>query len=163
MVSIKYDPAQDLKNWLRIKREYPEDFTITRFYPFNKSIELNEGNFNRILKSVSKEKLEIFTGQARLIERRWSRIEDKVIRRITDYLNIPFKKFNIRVSLTNAYLMPYDFKDKWFMIPTHKKRSEQIRCLTHELFHLYHLHKNSGASIEELEEEVRRFFAKSGM
>lgn len=35
-------------------------------------------------------------------------MEDKTIKKITDYLNIPFQKFNLRVNLTTAYLMPYD-------------------------------------------------------
>lgn len=41
MIFVKYDPAQDLRNWLRIKKKYPENFTITKFYPFNKSVKLS--------------------------------------------------------------------------------------------------------------------------
>ena len=157
MMLIKYDPKQDLKNWLRIKQKNINDFTITKFYPFDKNIELNQTNFNLIVKTISLEKIKEFENQAIKIKQEWEKRENELIKRITDYLNIPFKKINFKVSLTTAFLMPYDFKDAWFMVPTHKNIQKQFNCILHELFHFYHLQKDKTISLKELEEEVQKF------
>ena len=84
-------------------------------------------------------------------------MEDKVVKEITNYLKVPSKQFNLKCHLTTAYIMPYDFKDKWFMIPTHKNLAQQIECVIHELFHLYHTDKKPITSFQEREEEVEKF------
>lgn len=160
MPSITYSPKQDLKNWLRIKQRYSEDFYITKSYPFDKNIELSKDNFNCILKTINPAKIKRFRAQAVLIKKEWLKKEDEIIKKITNYLKVPFKKFDFKINLTTVYIMPYDYKDKWFMIPTHKEVDKQIQCIVHELFHLYHLEKDPFLSQEELEEEVRKFYKR---
>jgi predicted RNA-binding protein Jag len=157
---IKYNPIQDLKNWFRIKEKYPDNFTITEFYPFDKSIELSQNNFDKILKTVDKKKIEKFNRQAELIEKKWQQVGDEIIKKITDYLKVPFEKIDFKVNLTTAYLMPYDKRHNWFMIPTHKKLEEQIKSIAHELFHLYHLKNSPSLPQEKLEKEVQRFLSE---
>lgn len=160
MIYIKYEPRKDLKNWLRIKEKYPESFKITRDYPFDKKIELKKENFERILDSIIEEKVNIYNDQAKMIKRAWLKKENKIVKNITEYLNIPFEKFDLKVNLTTAYLMPYDFKDKWLMVPTHKKLDKQMECLTHELFHLYQVKKNPNITDEKREKEAGEFLVK---
>jgi len=157
MTKILYEPKKDLKNWLRIKEEYPESFTITRYYPFDKDIILKKENFRKILSSISKTKTKHFNIQAKVIKKAWQNREDKIINKITDYLNTPFTKIDFKANLTTSYLMPYDSKDRWFMISTHKDLEDQIVCLIHELFHLYQLKKNPSMSKIEREKEVEDF------
>ena len=64
---------------------------------------------------------------------------------------------NFKADLTTAYIMPYDYKGKWFMIPTHKNISGQLRVIAHELFHLYHISKEPKISTIKLEKEVSNF------
>jgi len=216
MVFITYNPAQDLKNWIRIKNKYPDDFThaperhgcpssaeallrredkpvdewlnvkrrsvrgsahgtpfgekgatavkswgstITEHYPFDRDIELNKDNFARIVKTIDPEKIRVFNKQAEQLKQEWLRKEDEIINKIIKYLNMPFEKFDFKVSLTTAYLIPYDYQDKWFMVPTHKGIDEQIECVIHELFHLYQLNRNPTTLRDELEQEVEKFLS----
>ncbi|MDZ7798281.1 MAG: hypothetical protein U5L76_01535 [Patescibacteria group bacterium] len=157
MTKILYEPKKDLKNWLRIKDKYPESFTITKHYPFDKDIILKKENFRKILSSISKTKTKYFNIQAKIIKKTWQTREDKIINKITDYLSFPFSKIDFKANLTTAYLMPYDYKDKWFMIPTHKGIEDQILCLIHELFHLYQVKKNPNMNEVKKEKEVKDF------
>lgn len=162
MISINYNPIKDLKNWLRIKTKYPDNFCFTKYYPFNEKIELNKNNFNLILKTINIKQIKKFNQQAGFIRKEWQKNEKEIIKKITSYLKMPNKKFNFKVNLTTAYLMPYSFKDRWFMVPTHKKIQGQIECMVHELFHLYHLKKDPRAKYEELERKVQDFLRKLG-
>lgn len=157
MYSIKYDPKKDLKNWLRIKNKYPADFTLTKYYPFDKKIKLTKNNFNQISKTINKNKLADYNKQANLLSKAWHKKESETVKKIVDYLKIPYRTINFKASLTTAYIMPYDYKDKWFMIPTHKNLAGQLKVLTHELFHLYHLSKNPRLPKDESEQEVNQF------
>jgi len=158
MFSISYDPTQDLQNWLRIKAKYPETFKLTRFYPFAKNIELNRDNFDKILKTISIDKIQEFSRQAETIQVAWLKQEDEVIGKITAYLKTPFQKFNLTASLTTAYYMPYDYQHKWFMVPTHKNLNGQIICIIHEIFHFYDIQKNGERSYEEKEKALEIFW-----
>jgi hypothetical protein len=159
MLSIIYDPQKDLQNWLRIKEKYPASFEFTKFYPFDKKIKLSKNNIPGLSKTIFPSQIITFNKQAQVIAKTWQKIEDKVIKEITDYLGLPFKKFKLIVHLTTAYLMPYDFQDKWFMIPTHKNIDNQMKCFTHELFHLYDIQKNAPLHYQELEKRVNKFLA----
>lgn len=160
MSTIKYDPKKDLKNWLRIKSKYPADFTLNKHYPFNKKIKLTKNNFDQILKTINKSKLINYNKQAILLTKAWYKKKNRIVKNITDYLEIPYKKINFKASLTTAYIMPYDYKDKWFMIPAHKNLAEQLKVLTHELFHLYHIKKEPQTSRKKLEQTVNIFLKK---
>ncbi|MFA4936799.1 MAG: hypothetical protein WC575_00690 [Patescibacteria group bacterium] len=153
---ITYDANRDLKNWFRIKENYPETFTIIKYYPFDKNIPLNHEKFNAIVKTISVTDIKSFDELANGITLEWKKIEKKVTSQIFDYLG-GLKSINFKVNLTTAYLMPYDERDNWFMIPTHKSITEQLRCIAHELFHLYHYQKNPSASQKERELEVQKF------
>jgi len=159
MINVQYNPTQDLKNWLRIKNKYSDNFSITEYYPFDRNIELNKDNFTRIVKTIDPEKIKVFDRQAEKLKKEWLSREDEFINKITKYLNIPFEKIDFKVSLTTANLIPYDYQDKWFMVPTHKGIDRQIKCIVHELFHLYYLKKSPTTLRGELEQEVEKFLS----
>ncbi len=161
MSTIKYDPKKDLKNWLRIKEKYPADFTLTKYYPFGSQIKLTMRNFNQIVKTINNDKLDKYNKQAVSLIQIWFKKENRIIKEITGYLRVPYKKINFKANLTTAYIIPYDYKDKWFMIPTHKNLAEQLKILTHELFHLYHIKKEPQATQEKLEKTVNDFLTSS--
>ncbi|MFH1112220.1 MAG: hypothetical protein V1712_04120 [Patescibacteria group bacterium] len=153
---IAYDANRDLKNWLRIKENYPKTFTITKYYPFDKKISLNREKFDDIVKTINTVDIKRFDELANSITLEWKKIEKKITSQIFDYLG-GLKPINFKANLTTAYLMPYDEHDNWFMIPTHKSITEQLRCIAHELFHLYHCQKNPSVSQKERELEVQKF------
>lgn len=154
---ITYDPTADLKNWFRIKEHYPDNFTLTEFYPFDRSIKFERENFDDILKTIDSQGIMRFNAQALAIEAAWKKIEPKVLAAIFIYLGATFPVLDCKVNLTTAYRMPYDERDNWFMVPTHKPLAEQLRCLAHELFHLYHLKQNPSSAQPKREVAVQEF------
>lgn len=156
-MKIIYDPKSDLKNWLRIKEKYPDNFTITKYYPFNKNIDLVQENDTKILNTIKPNDLEKFNKQADEIKAAWGKIETTVLDKIFKYLGKTFHLIDFTVNLTTAYYMPYDEIDDWFMIPTHKPLGDQLKCIAHELFHLYQAKLSPSLSQNEREAEVEKF------
>lgn len=156
MLNVYYSKEKDARNWLRLKSTYPLDFQFSKYYPFNKNIPLDEKNLQKIANSISKKKLATLDRKAAILARAWSVQEDKYLKKITDYLNLPFKKYEFRACLTTAYRMPYDIRDRWFMVSANKSISDQITGIVHEIFHHYHLIKHPKANFDELENEVKK-------
>jgi len=156
-MKIIYDSAADLKNWLRIKNKYPENFTFTEFYPFDKNIFLIGENIELLKKTLSEQDIVTFTEQAKILEQEWKRVESKILNKIFEYFKKDLSVIDFTANLTTAYYMPYDERYNWFMIPTHKSISEQLRCIIHELFHLYQKEINPLLSYVEREKEVNLF------
>lgn len=150
---------KDLQNWLRIKEKYPETFRFTQFYPFNANLELNQDNLEKIVVTISPDKLKEFDEQAQKISAKWQVIKNKTILDIGHYLSMSVPDFDLAINLTTAYYMPYDFKHKWFMVPTHKNLNDQMECFIHELFHLCDIQKNGDMPYEEKERRVEKFLA----
>ena len=157
MMRITYDPIADLHNWLRIKEKYPDNFTTTPFYPFDKTVVLAKGNLDDIAVTIDSSTIIKFNNQALALKKAWDQIERQVLQAIGDYLGTELVMFDVKVNLTTAYLMPYDEQDNWFMIPTHKPLVKQLRCIAHELFHLYQTKINPKLLQEEREAEVHKF------
>jgi anion-transporting ArsA/GET3 family ATPase len=82
LLSISYDPKQDLQNWLRIKEKYPETFRFTQFYPFDKNIELRQDNLDKIKMTISDDQIKAFNHQAELIQTAWPKQADEIIKKI---------------------------------------------------------------------------------
>lgn len=157
MLSIAYDPTKDLRNWFRIAKAYPENFQLTKDYPFNRRISLRDEFVPKIVSSLPNITRQRFKKRAKLLEDKRVKIEDATVRLITKSLGMPFSLLDARADLTTAYFMPYDVHDRWFMIPATKPLDIQLRTIVHELFHLYHLQRNPNAARNGLEETVERF------
>lgn len=157
MLTITYNPKHDLRNWMRIAKSDGAKFVLTRFYPFDRTIPLDERNAGKILETLPKKTAIAFQQQAHDLERRWASLEQSAINAISNFLDTKPYPIAARASLTTAYRMPYDVRDHWFMIPTHKDQRQQLRVILHELFHLHHLRRSPDTPRNELEETVECF------
>lgn len=157
MLHITYDPKKDAKNWIRLAAQYPDEFTLTRYYPFDRTIPVKKENLDRIAGSITHAIVQDFQRQAEVIARAWQSQEHMMVQKIADYLRVSSVSLEAKAALTTAYRMPYDVADRWFMIPTHKPLSQQLRTILHELFHFYHLMKTPEASRSERESAVEQF------
>ncbi len=160
MLKITYSPKQDLLNWLRLKNAYPSEFTLTADYPFNRRISLTERSIDTIAASLSEEKKKEFRNTAIRLERKWQSIETDEVRRIVSFLKVPYTLIYAKASLTTAYKMPYDYKDKWFMIQARKPLEWQIENIIHELFHLYQLKNDPDTTRIQLETTVKKYLGQ---
>lgn len=159
VLTVTYNPRADVSNWLRIADTDRDAFCLTKEYPCNRSIPLDRNRIDELIASIDPSVIRCFETQAALLERRWRELEMVVVKKITDHLGIPFSTMDARASLTTAYRMPYDFKDKWFMAPTHKPVGRQLAIITHELFHLYQLTDKPDTPRQQLEIDVEVFIA----
>lgn len=157
MLSIAYNPIKDLRNWFRIARNYPENFQLTKDYPFDRRIPLRDELIPKIVASLPKVTRQQFEKRAKLLEDKWMKIEDATVRLITKSLGMPFSLLDARAALTTAYFMPYNARDRWFVIPATKPLKVQLRTIVHELFHLYHIRRSPNTPRNELEKTVERF------
>lgn len=159
MLTVTYNPRADINNWLRIANTDRDAFCLTKEYPCDRSIPLDRGRLDELIASIDPSAIRRFKTQAALLEHRWRELETAVVKKITEYLAMPSSAMDARAALTTAYRMPYDFKDTWFMVPTHKPVERQLAIIAHELFHLYQLTDKPDTPLQKLESDVEAFIA----
>ncbi len=159
MLTVTYNPRSDINNWLRIAEADRDAFCLTKEYPCDRSIPLDRSRIDELIASIDPSAIQRFETQAALLERRWRELETAVVKKITEYLTMPFSTMDARAALTTAYRMPYDLKDRWLMVPTHKPVERQLAIIAHELFHLYQLTDRPDTPRQKLETDVEAFIA----